>query len=93
MAARVSFLSAPLDAAAMKEPPKVVLPASAVTERGGSKVVFRIEDGRARMVPVALGPPVGSGFEVVTGPKEGARLVANPSPALADGDTIKEKSR
>lgn len=93
MAARVSFLNAPLDANAMKEPPKVVLPASAVAERAGSKVVFRVEDGRARMVPVTLGAPVGSGFEVVQGPKEGARLVANPSSKLADGDTIKEKSR
>ena len=93
MAARVSFLNAPLDAEAMKEPPKTVVPASAIAERGGSKVVFRIEDGRARMVPVSLGAPVGNGFEVVQGPKEGARLVANPSSKLADGDTIKEKSK
>lgn len=93
MAARVSFLNAPLDAAGMKEPPKTVVPAAAISERGGSKVVFRIEDGRARMVPITLGPPVGNGFEVVQGPKDGARLVANPSSKLADGDTIKEKSR
>lgn len=93
MAARVSFLSAPLDAAAMKEPPKIVIPASAIAERGGSKVVFRVEDGRARMVPVTLGAAVGNGFEVVQGPKDGSRVVANPSSKLADGDTIKEKTK
>ena len=44
-----------LDAAAMKEPPKQVVPAAAVAERGGGKVVFVVEEGKVRMVPVTLG--------------------------------------
>src|SRR5262249_40516420 len=43
MAARVSFLSEALSAEAMKEPPKRVIPAAALTERGGAKVVFVVD--------------------------------------------------
>lgn len=91
MAARVSFLSAPLDAASMKEPPKLYVPASAVTERSGSKVVFRIEDGRARMATVVLGDKFGNGFELKSGPSSGTRVVADPPSSLGDGDPVKEK--
>lgn len=90
MSARVSFLTEALDEAAMKEPPKTVVPGSAVAERGGAKVVFVIESGVARMVPVKLGPAFGSGFEVKSGPRPGTRVVASPSAELKDGQKIKE---
>src|SRR5262249_3241905 len=48
MAARVNFLDKELDAASMKEPPKVVVPATAVVERSGGKAVFVIEQGKTR---------------------------------------------
>ena len=92
MAARVSFLSAPLDAAALGKPETLFVPASAVTERAGSKVVFRADEGRARLTRIRLGPPMSGGFELVEGPREGTRLVAHPAPELADGASIKEKS-
>ncbi len=92
MAARVGFLANALAADSMKEPPKLVVPASAVVDRAGAKVVFRIDDGKARIVPVTLGSAVGSGFELKSGPREGTRLVSSPPPSLADGQSIKEKS-
>jgi RND family efflux transporter MFP subunit len=93
MAARVSFLTEALDAEALKKPPSLFVPASALTDRGGQKVVFRIEEGRVRQTPVQLGPPMSGGFEVAGGVPDGARLVANPSPELMDGEVIKEKAR
>lgn len=91
MAARVSFLSKPLDPQAMKEPPKIVVPSSALAERAGGKVVFVVEEDAVRMVPVKLGPSFGRGFELVEGPRPGTRLVASPPETLADGQRIKEK--
>lgn len=91
MSARVGFLTEELAAEAMKEPPKKVLPASALTERGGAKVVFVIDDGKVRMTPVTLGPAFGTGFELVAGPAPGARLVASPPAEMTDGQRIKEK--
>lgn len=92
MAARVSVLSEPLDAEALKKPSTLFVPNSAVTDRAGQKVVFALDDGRVRMTPVKLGPPMMGGFELQEGPRDGARLVANPAPDLEDGASIKEKS-
>jgi HlyD family secretion protein len=91
MAARVSFLSQALDAQALKEPAKIIVPSTAVADRAGGKVVFVVEEEIVRMVPVKLGPAFGRGFELVDGPKPGTRLVASPSDTLADGQRIKEK--
>jgi HlyD family secretion protein len=91
MAARVSFLSAELDAAAMKEPPKKVVPKSAVVKRDGASVVFAVEDERVRMIPVQLGAAMGDGFVVTKGPDAGTKVVADPPDDLSDGQKIKEK--
>jgi HlyD family secretion protein len=91
MAARVSFLTKPLDPEALKQPPKIIVPSSALAERGGSKVVFTVEDEVVRMVPVKLGPPFGRGFELTDGPRPGTRLVASPPETMADGQRVKEK--
>jgi len=93
MAARVSFLDQPLDQAQLKEPPKKILPGSAITERAGAKVVFVVDGGKVRMVPVTLGKPFGDGFELAAGPEPGTKLVSQPSETLADGQAIKERSQ
>ena len=90
MSARVSFLQKALDAGAMKEPPKTIVPAVAVTERGGAKVVFTVEQGQVRMVPVELGPAFGDGFELVAGPPPGTKVVREPPATLQDGQKVKE---
>jgi RND family efflux transporter MFP subunit len=92
MAARVSFLESALDERKLKEPPKTIVPGSAVAERGGAKVVFTLESGRVRMIPISLGAPFADGFELATGPPAGTKLVSNPPPTLGDGQAIKEKS-
>jgi multidrug efflux pump subunit AcrA (membrane-fusion protein) len=92
MAARVSFLEGELDAEAVKEPPKVVVPSSAVVTRGSDKFVFVLdENGTARQERVTLGAAMGPGFELVDGPPEGTKIIANPPAAIADGYPVKEK--
>jgi HlyD family secretion protein len=91
MSARVSFLSDKLDANSMKEPPKLIVPGSAIAQRAGAKVVFVLEDGRVRMVPIQVGKPFGEGFELVRGPGSGTRVVSQPGPDLADGQQVKER--
>lgn len=93
MSARVSFLSKALDDAQMKEQPKTIVPASALVDRGGTKVLFVLEeDGVVRMRNVTVGAELGGGFEVIDGPSSGTRVVANPPATLADGQRVKEKS-
>jgi multidrug efflux pump subunit AcrA (membrane-fusion protein) len=92
MAARVSFLVQALDAAQMKEPPKLIVPASALAERSGAKAVFILDNGKVRMNLVKLGAPFGNGFELKEGPPAGTRVVKEPPASLADGQSVKERS-
>ena len=92
MAARVSFLNAPLDQEKLSERPKRIVPGTAVADRNGGKVVFTLDSGRAHMVPVTLGPRFGDGFELVDGPAPGTKMISDPAPALEDGQAVKERS-
>ena len=91
MSARVSFLTAALDSAQMQEKPKTVVPAAAIAERAGGKVVFVIEKSVARMRPVTLGPAFADGFELITGPEPGTKIVKSPPATLGDGQQVKER--
>jgi RND family efflux transporter MFP subunit len=93
MAARVSFLNEEIKAETLQEKPKKIVAADAITERGGRKVVFAIEDGKLRIVPVQLGPSVGGSFELLEGPAAGTRVVNKPSAELIEGQGIKEQDR
>jgi RND family efflux transporter MFP subunit len=92
MSARVSFLQKPLDEAQMKEPPKTIVPASALVDRNGGRAVFVVDAGKVRLVPVTVGDAFGTGFVLKSGPAPGARVVKDPPPTLADGQSIKERS-
>jgi RND family efflux transporter MFP subunit len=92
MSARVSFLSAAVSDEALKAPPKKVVVADAVVERGGSKVVFVVgDDGAVRSVPVTVGGVAGSSVELLSGPPSGTHVVAAPPPELSEGMKVKEK--
>jgi HlyD family secretion protein len=92
MAARVSFLDAPLDREKLGEPPKKIVPASAVVDRAGAKVVFVVDAGKVHMVPVTLGGPFAGGFELVDGPPPGTKIVSEPPGTLGDGQAVRERS-
>jgi RND family efflux transporter MFP subunit len=92
MSARVSFLTEALDAKMLAAPSKVVVPAGAVTKRGGGDVVFVVDGGKARMENVSLGPTTSDGIELLSGPRVGSRVVLAPPATLADGQTVKERS-
>ena len=91
MAARVSFLNKELQADEMKEPAKVVVPAAAIAERGGAKVVFVLDGTVVRMKPVRLGEAMGTGFELIEGPSAGTKLVRGPSADLKDGQEVQQE--
>ncbi|WP_437965660.1 efflux RND transporter periplasmic adaptor subunit [Sorangium sp. So ce260] len=93
MSARVSFLAEALSEEAMKEPPKRVVPEAAVIERAGAKVVFVVDQGAAKMVPIKVGGAAPGGLELLDGPAPGTRLVVRPPADLADGQKIKEKGK
>jgi RND family efflux transporter MFP subunit len=92
MSARVSFLSAEVDASAIKAPPKLIVPGSALATVNGARVVFVVDNGKVQLTPVSLGPAFGSGFELTRGPGAGTRLVKDPPETLVDGQSVKERT-
>jgi HlyD family secretion protein len=91
MAARVSFLAKAVDEAQLQEKPKLIVPASALAERAGDKVVFVLDGDSVRMKPVTVGPQFGEGFELVSGPAPGTKVIKTPPATLADGQKVKER--
>jgi RND family efflux transporter MFP subunit len=91
MSVRVSFLDKPVDAAALAEPPKIVVPSGALVDRNGGRAVLVFENGKVRVAPVVVGPAFGPGFVLTSGPPPGTRVVKDPPPSLADGQAAKEK--
>jgi HlyD family secretion protein len=90
MAARVSFLSQAIDPASLDTPPKLVVPAGAVVQRGGGDVVFVVDDGEVRMTAVQLGAAAADGRELVTKLPPGTKVVVDPPGDLRDGEKVKE---
>lgn len=93
MSARVSFLTRELDAAAMKEAPKTVVPANAIADRAGQKAVFVVDGEKVRLKPIVLGAPFADGFVLENGPPSGTKVVRDPAPTLSDGQAVKEKDQ
>ncbi|HEX7839092.1 MAG TPA: hypothetical protein VF469_16555 [Kofleriaceae bacterium] len=90
MAARVSFLTAALDAKTIDIPPVLTVPASAVVQRNGRDVVFVVDEDEVRMTAVALGPEQAGGRELVTKLPPGTKVVLDPPTELGDGQKVKE---
>ncbi|HUM16282.1 MAG TPA: efflux RND transporter periplasmic adaptor subunit [Candidatus Nitrosotalea sp.] len=67
----------------------VLVPAEAVRAEGSGSVVFVYVDGRAERRAVTLGPDSAGQRRVVSGLREGERVVLAPPPALRDGGAVK----
>lgn len=92
MAARVGFLAQALDAEAVRQPARLVVPEAAVVDGPDGRVVWRVDQGTARRTHVTLGVALPGGFEVTAGLPDGARVVLAPPSTLRDGQAIAERS-
>lgn len=88
MSARIAFLSrrVPPDE---RDPLPATQP-SAIVERNGRQVVFRIEGDTVRAVPVSTGMKIGE-LVAVQGIAPGDRLVLRPDAQLQDGARIRPR--
>lgn len=90
MSARVAFLERELTEDERK--PVLAVAAAAVFEAGGSKQVYVLENGKARMRRVHLGAKLGDQIEV-RGLDAGTRVAIRPLAGLADGRAVKEAAK
>jgi HlyD family secretion protein len=90
MSAKAAFLSqeVPREASA----PKIAVPAAAIADRGGRKVVYVVKDNKAKEVPVQTGAAVGDLVQV-TGVEAGDKVVLKPSDRMHDGVGVKTATK
>jgi len=91
MSAKVSFLSRRLSPEEMK--PRLAASRSALIDRKGGTFAYLLEENRVRQTPVGIGATFGDMVEIVSGLKEGDRIVVTPPKGLKDGSRIKVAER
>ncbi|MHC1751873.1 efflux RND transporter periplasmic adaptor subunit [Humidesulfovibrio sp.] len=89
MSAKVAFLERELEPA--EGQPRVAVPAAAVVQRAGAAVVFVVEGGVAKAVPVKAGGKIADFIELTEGPQPGARVVLGPAAELKSGARVSER--
>jgi RND family efflux transporter MFP subunit len=90
MGVRVGFLeSKPAGGAVAPAVTGVLVPPEAVRAEGNGSVVFVYADGRVERRAVTLGPDTGGQRRVVSGLRDGERVVLSPAAALRDSQAVK----
>ncbi|MCL4501849.1 MAG: efflux RND transporter periplasmic adaptor subunit, partial [Deltaproteobacteria bacterium] len=89
MSAKVAFLSRALTPG--ERQPRLTVSKAALVPREGQNFAYVIKDNEARLVKVGVGETMGDLVEVLSGLKEGDRVVLKPPPGLADGARVKVK--
>ena len=82
MSAKVAFLSK--EVAPQENTPRVAVPAAAIVERDGRKVVYVVKEGKAVETAVQTGAAVGDLVQV-TGVQAGAKVVLKPPERVRNG--------
>jgi HlyD family secretion protein len=67
------------------------VPESSLFRHKGGWAVFVMENGRARLRPVELGHRSGLAAELVSGVKEGEKVITHPDDAIEDGTRVKQR--
>lgn len=88
MGVRVAFLS-PAEEQAGTPAPRLLVPAAAVREENGAAHVFVLQGEQVARRAVEVGAEQGGSRPVLAGLRSGERVVLDPPPELADGDTVR----
>jgi multidrug efflux pump subunit AcrA (membrane-fusion protein) len=89
MGAKVLYLTKASDAAASTEKPRLTLPASAIVERAGKKIAFRVIDNKASSVTISVGRAMGTFIEITDGLTSGEKVIDKVDASINDGVKIK----
>ena len=88
MGVRVAFLERAAPRAA-KPPAAVLVPSNAIRTTGGDSVVFVYANERVARRAVRLGNESGGQRQVLSGVRDGERVVVAPPASLGDGDAVR----
>ena len=72
-------------------PAMITIPASAVRREGGRLFVYRLDDGVVHIVDVRTAPAGRGGARVLSGLKDGDRIVTSAEGPLTEGKKVREQ--
>ena len=91
MSVKVLFLAQEDKQAKEDDQPVLTVSSSAVTQRNGSKVVFRIVDGQAEETKISTGRSFDGYEEILSGLNNGDKVIDNPGNDIEDGTSVAVK--
>jgi multidrug efflux pump subunit AcrA (membrane-fusion protein) len=89
MGVRVSFLEDKAPVAKSRTLPGVLVPATAIRNKGDASAVFIVKNGHARERKVTLGQSFGDARQVLSGLDRGDQVIVAAPAALRDGDPVR----
>jgi RND family efflux transporter MFP subunit len=89
MGAKVLFLTKPSERTSLLEKPFLAVLASAVTERNGNKVVFRVNGNIASAATVTTGRQTGEIIEITGGLTAGEKVIEKVNNEISDGVKVR----
>jgi RND family efflux transporter MFP subunit len=89
MGAKVLYLTKASDAAASTEKPRLTIPASAIVERDGKKIAFRVIDSKASAVTISVGRNIGILVEITDGLTSGEKVIDEVNDSISNGVKVK----
>ncbi|MGA3287033.1 MAG: efflux RND transporter periplasmic adaptor subunit [Bacteroidota bacterium] len=89
MGAKVLYLTKASDAAASTEKPCLTIPASAIIERDGKKIAFRVIDNKVSSVTISVGRTMGTLVEITGGLISGEKVIDKVDASITDGTKVK----
>ncbi|MFA7420030.1 MAG: efflux RND transporter periplasmic adaptor subunit [Melioribacteraceae bacterium] len=91
MSAKVLFLREAMKEELKEEVPSLVIPKTALANRNGSQVVFKVVDEKAVQVPVTTGKELGAFIEITSGLENGSQIIDNVTDEVKNGVKTKTK--
>ena len=93
MGAKITFLAAGTSDGEMLGSPILTIPAAAVANRNGRRVVFQVREDRAVEIPVVLGQRLGNLVEIKQGLKEGDKVIGKVDEDINAGSKVAVKNK
>lgn len=88
MSARADFVERQPELGPPEQPPVITVPQEVLAQRGGHSVVFAVESGRVRALPVSIAGQLRGATIVTQGLAGGELLVLHPPSTLTDGAVV-----
>jgi RND family efflux transporter MFP subunit len=89
MGAKVLFLTKPSDPSMLQAKPLLAIPVSALIERDGKKIAFRVIDNIASAVVVTTGRELTGYIEILDGLTPGEKVITKVTESIKEGIKVK----